>query len=390
MASLWLLLLLTTPQADLDLIAKRNFLDRSQTLQKAIIANPTPENIANFTVFLTEYYAKQITFRTFLMRNLLPGEHLIQIRNNQSDLTNDERQQIIEKNLHQLIQKAMSDHPHDLYVNFAQAQMLYAGLCCHAEKPNDQYIKQAIKVFEAAHKEGITSPTSLYALALNELEQNEPNREKSLAYLQQAHQRNPFNVNYVSALINEELHHKNSKRALQLSRILFEMAATSEDKIASFIYSARSFIQLEDYENAMNFINAGLKAQPRNPFLWYLGLDSLRNSNGKSSYFDHINKLLNQDPYNPMLFKTFTDYLTARGVHEWDIEFIQQYQLEQPSNDEQRFFKHFNLAMFYHLSKQYNLAQEQIKSALQYKGKLSSQSESYLKLLTQLQGSMAR
>jgi tetratricopeptide (TPR) repeat protein len=384
--SLAISILLYQPTSEnLDLIAQRNFLERAEAYRDAIIKNPSSRSIREYTVFITEYYAKQVTYRTFLMRNLSSGEHLTKLRRSQDDMVNNDNQKIIEPNLAGLLSQAQRDFPNNFDIKFATAHYFFSGRCCMPEAQQVYTTADLLKIFEEGLTKNIKSPTSLYALAIHEINQKDGDRLKALNYLKEAHQLNPFNSEYIVALINEELYQKNYPRSLQLSRVLFEMASTTEDRVTSMLYSARTLIGLEDYPKAMNFVQQGLKIEPRNAFFWMLGLDILRNGDNRDRYYSHIGFLLNQDPFNPLFFKTYTDYLATRGVHAWDVQYAEQYALEKPNNDQLIFFQNFNLATLFNLLDLPEKANKHLKLAKEKTGALDEQNVRFARLIEPLQ-----
>lgn len=383
-SSLALLIVCWSSSPTKELISERNFLDRVLEIRKQIIENPTPESIEEYVTFVTEYHSKQITYRTFFLRNLLQGEHLNKLRHEQDKLINSEQERLVEPNILELLHQANQDFPKSFHIKFALSQYFFSGQCCIIKDSVPFDYDKGILTFEACLERGIKSPTSLYTLAVHELGKKNADRTKALNYLREAHETNPFVSEYVIALTNEELYQKSFKRALQLSRVLFEMAATTDERMTSFIFSARALQGVGDYTTAMNFIKTGLSVEPRNGFLWMMGLDILRQSDARERYFDHLGFLLNQVPYNPIFFKTYTDYIAAKGAHQWDLEFAEQYALETPNSEQDLFFQQFNLATFFNLVDKPQRAIVHISNAQKYKQTLDEQSQEFLLLLDKL------
>lgn len=118
---------------------QKPLVEQALELKSALEHELTPTAVRQYTVLLIENYVKQALWRSFFLRDLKPGETVLELRAHKEGSPHDI---LIEDNLEELLIAAGKKFPDDPEVTYAQAYYHYLGSCCEA-KPLITFTKEA-------------------------------------------------------------------------------------------------------------------------------------------------------------------------------------------------------------------------------------------------------
>jgi len=307
-----------------EMLAGDRFLDAAVTLREPARKMASPQAVRRYVVLLVEYHAHQIAFRTFFAKNLSAGDDLRELRGTPETIHGDDYT-LVERDLEALLLEADEAFPDHEDIAFAKAVYVFNGTCCFIDPKVRMTQREVLETFHRADQRDLRCSSSMWALALNEMAREKPDRERLSRLLTTAHAMMPDRPEIAQAYIDELLVGGRFEDALPHARNLFEAARTADEKIQAVIRVARALIGIGDHDSAISAVRGGLSVDPDNAFLFMLGLESLRALGDVTSYLDHIGAFLATDPDSPGPFRVYQGYLLERGVSELDDRFMARY-----------------------------------------------------------------
>jgi tetratricopeptide (TPR) repeat protein len=342
----WLMVMLLSldTRQPTELIDQRQYLDAGLIIQPQARELNDPSILRQYVVLLTEYYAKQVGFRSFFLKNLRPGESLILLRSTTSPIAPETAGKLLEPDLETLLNVARQRHPEDLNVRFAIAQFLYRGRCCSLEPTIEMTPTEGLAVFKEAEQAGIRSPGSMLALALEALARGK--RKQALTYFEQGLTLNPADEDLTHGYMNELIGAKRYGDGLVQARKLFEIAEVPEMKALALTGAARALAAADEPQEALDTATSALKILPSYNLAFYIGLDILRDLNRAEEYAAWVTQYLDQRPEEPALFLAYLEYLSKKGVRPIDETFFAAYRQKEYPSLLARITRNVNLATF--------------------------------------------
>ncbi len=356
------LLGLTDPR----LLQERKYYDLILASQDAAHALEDPAALREYTCILTEYYTTQVGFRTFFVKNLHKGERLEALRHHTETITTNTHGHLVEENLEALLMDARAKFPDNLNVRFAVANYLFRGRCCQTAPKLSMPPQEILDIFGQAESQGLVTAGSLFALALDALDQGRFDEADRL--IQKGLELRDDEPPLVQAYMNELLRRKDYDAGIQQARKLFEITFDPETRAEALIGAARGlFAQRKFLEAGETALNAQ-KLAPRHPLAFVVALDCLRSSGGGKPYRDAVLGFLAQDLKNPILFETYAGYLKLRGIVADDQALMKEYEKQRHRDPLSEVTQLVNLGSFSHLD-------HQPKACLSYYQKARKQAE---------------
>ena len=254
----------------------------------------------------------------------------------------------MEDNLADLLARAEHVFPDSLEIRFARANYIFRGQCCLVSTPKNHGPKEILATFRAAEKQGIVSAGSLWAMALANLQNGNPDPTETSSFIKRSHELLPGDLDVYLAYVNDLISQGDHNNALTHARTVLDLALTPEHKTDALAAIARLMAARDDCRDALIAVNKGLEVIPQHSFLWLIGLDCLRAGADEAAYVRHIRTFLDQDPNKPALFRSYLDYLRIKGVTPRDERFLAGYARVEAEKPLARITQLTNLAT-YHL-----------------------------------------
>lgn len=306
------------------MMVQTRFMDAAKMLKQKAYAMESPADVRAYVVFLSEYYAHQLGFRTFYMKNLGAGEKLRLLRASQTLISGPDMV-ALESNLEDVLIKARKRFPDHPEIEFATAVYLQAGDCCLTGPRLEMADARRLEIFKEAEEKGLRSGTSTWAMALDLLKKPDAEVARLSDLLNKAKSLKPHEPKVQGAFVDDLLRLGKFEEGLPHARNLFEEAVAPEEKTDALVRVARTYAGLGKSDRVMEAVEGGLKINPKHSFLFLLGLETLRKGQEEQPYVDLVGNYLKQDPESPALFRVYFDYLTTRGSQQWDTNFIKSY-----------------------------------------------------------------
>lgn len=333
-----------------------DFLSQALKLHERAVSLEDPRATSDYAVLLLEKYSREVAFRGFFMRDLLPGESLPLLRRRKEEIAGNDRERLVQLHLGDLLIEAQKKYPEDQAVRFAIAHLNVKAFR-YIQNPDLRMTPSEVEqIFLDAEKKGRVSGTSLYFLAMNALKKEESNAGEILERLEKAHRLLPWDTAITLALGNRYFTAERYQDAVQAASLCFDEALSPEFRVEALALAARSFLALESYDRALTAVDRGLSIDPGHTLLWILGLDAYRALENPEAYAAHIQSRLQLDPFSPTPFQDYIDYLTLRGITAQDRAFIATYQKQTPSEPLAAVVQALNNGKFYINSKEYDQA----------------------------------
>jgi len=346
-----LLTLLFFPQENLErMLAAERYLDAAELLRGPARALDSPEAVRRYTVFLVEYHAHQIAFRSFFAKNLEAGDRLRELRGTRDLITGGDYQ-IVEQDLEQLLLAASEKFPDAADIELAKAVYVFNGTCCFIDPKVRMTQAQILGAFTEAEARGIVSGSILWGLALDEMARPTPNRTELTAYLERARSLMPRNPDVLAAYVDDLLLRKRFEAAQPHARQLFEIAISNDEKVIALTRVARTNLGLQRIDDALIAVRAGLDLNPGHQFLFVLGLEALREKRDEQAYAAHLDTFLSQNPDGPGPFRIYLAYLAERGITALDEGFMEGYAEGEDATPLAAVTRQINLVLWFELTR---------------------------------------
>jgi len=345
-----------------DMLASHRYLDAAKVLKNDAHQLVSPEAVRRYSVLVVEYHSRQLAFRNFFIRNLAAGESLRQLRGSQ-EMVGGPNIGLIEEDMEALLERAWKKFPNDRDIRFARAVYAFNGTCCFI-KPKIRFKhSEIIATFREAEACGIRCGSSMWALALDEMAREKPDRKLLTQFLEKAHQLNAEDPNIYLAYVNDLLSRREYQLSLPHARNLYEMALTPQERVESLAAVARAYAGQKKPDKAMEAVKGGLAINGQHSLLWMVGLECLREAVDETAYTRHIADFLNQAPEKPSFFRVYLDYMRRKGMTKPDELFLDNYQLQTEGTPLARITRHVNMADFFLWRQEWDKAAAEVEQA---------------------------
>lgn len=377
----WMLLASDQQQSS---VQRKRYLDAVLVLKDRAERLETPAVIEDYTRLLTEFYSKQVGFRTFMLKNLPPGEVLSHTRKSHELISREETGVMIEKNLELLLLRAREKFPSDLQIEFSLAQYLVSGRCCYVSPKIKLSHAKILDIFKHARERGIISSTSLWTLAVDALASRKVDGALVSSLLEQSVMLNPFHEDAIYAYTNDLLKNQHYGLALDQAKNLFEITLDPAMKAHSLAAVARAYAAKNRCAESLKAVETALKFLPNHALAWMVGLGCLRRAGDKAAYYRLVRDFLNTAPENPSAFQTYLGYLELKGLSSLDKFVVASYENESYQSALARLTQRINLGKFYLVDKQWERAEACFIAGLDLLGELRDPPEHLEQTVTRL------
>ncbi len=353
-----------------DLVQRQKYLDAGLAIKDRAERLESPAAIAQYAILLTEFYSKQVGFRTFFLKNLLPGQRLSHSRGSHEQISREETGILVEKNLELLLLNARKKFPDDFRIEFATAQYLVRGRCCYLKPKIQHSPRQVLEIFREARERGLVSSTSLWLLAVDAMGREPVEGALVSSLIERSVGLNPYHEDAVFAYGNDLLKNGHASLALDQAKNLFEMTLDPEMKANAMGVAARAYLALNRCADALKAVETALKFLPNHAPSWMVGLDCLRRTGDQDAYRRLVFDFLGVAPEDPAPFQIYLGYLDLKGFSKLDDFVVAEYEKERDESDLARLTRSLNLGKLYLAGKQWSRAEDHFTDALAIAGEM--------------------
>ena len=339
-----------------------NYLAAAELLKPLAWELKDPAVVRRYTTLLVDRHTKQLAWRVFFVKNMLPGERLEDLRNMSKAIVARESEMPVEDRLGELLVKAAETFPDHPQIQFAKAYFYYYGKGFLVKPVFTVSADDISAAFQRAFETGYDTAESTLELGITRYGKNE--KPESIEPLfARVLALDPDHPRGLDAMMNLQLASGRNAQALKTARHLFEIAANPEQRVNSLSGAARASFKMGRYEDTMTSVNHALKLMPGHNFVWIIGMDCLRSMERQVEYNAHIQSYLDLDPRSPSLFQTYLEYLLVQKITKMDQVFIDGYAQKRPDEPLARVTWGINVASYYLLLGKGSKALEYLRQA---------------------------